>query len=217
MTKKHHPDAATLMAYAAGTLDEAFSVVVAAHLGGCAQCRATVRDAEEMGGALALEPSDVACDFDALMARIDAEPEASVVSLPCAKRAAPSEVPTPLQRLLGRSLDEINWRFVAPGVRKADLSSEVSGDASIFALKIAPGQAMPEHGHHGAEMTLVLRGAYSDEFGRFGAGDIADHDADVEHTPVVEAGEPCICIVASDARARFKNPLVRMLQPLTGI
>ena len=218
MSLAHHPDAATLMAYAAGTLDEAFSVIVAAHMSGCAQCRKAVRDAEEMGSAIAFEASDAVCDFDALMDRIDAAPkEAAVVRHPSAPVAQATEVPVPLQRLIGLSLEDIRWRFVAPGVRKADLSAEVTGDAALFALKIAPGQAMPEHGHHGAEMTLILRGAYSDEYGRFAAGDVADHDADVEHTPVVDSQEPCICIVAADALARFKNPIARLLQPLTGI
>ena len=35
----HHPDDATFMAYAAGTLSEGFSLVVAAHLEYCLRCR----------------------------------------------------------------------------------------------------------------------------------------------------------------------------------
>lgn len=209
----HHPDSATLMAYGAGTLDEAFSLLVATHLADCPKCRAAVRETEELGGALALAPSDDVCDFDALMARIDAAPEV-VVPEP---EVAEGDVPVPLRRIAGLALDDIRWRYAAPGVRKADLSESITGSASLFMLKIAPGQAMPEHGHHGAEMTLILKGAYRDEFGRFGPGDVADHDADVEHTPVVEDGAPCICIVATDAKARFKSPIARLLQPLVGI
>lgn len=208
----HHPDTATLMAYGAGTLEEAFSVLVASHVSECEACRAVAREAEELGAALA-EPLDAGqSDFDALMARIDAaDPEPEV------KPQVGGDVPVPLARLIGNSLDEIRWRLIAPGVRKADFSGEVSGNASLFMLQIAPGKAMPEHGHVGSEMTLILRGAYADEFGRFGAGDIADHDADVEHTPVVEPGNPCICIVAADSKARFTSPIARLLQPLAGI
>ncbi|MBO6932531.1 MAG: cupin domain-containing protein, partial [Roseibium sp.] len=65
--------------------------------------------------------------------------------------------------------------------------------------------------------TLVLSGAYRDELGRFGPGDIADLDEHVEHQPRVEAGAPCICIVATEAPTRFKNLISRLLQPLVGI
>lgn len=65
-------------------------------------------------------------------------------------------------------------------------------------------------------MTLVLSGAYRDAMGRFGCGDIADLDEHIEHQPRVEPGEPCICIVATEAPTRFKGFFSRLLQPWCG-
>lgn len=76
---------------------------------------------------------------------------------------------------------------------------------------------MPEHGHGGDEMTLVLAGAYKDELGLFGVGDIADLDEHVEHQPVVASNEPCVCLVATQAPTRFRSLLMRLLQPVFGV
>ena len=77
--------------------------------------------------------------------------------------------------------------------------------------------SMPEHGHNGTEMTLVLSGAYRDKLGRFGPGDIADLDEKQEHRPVVEPREPCVCLVATEGQTRLKSMIGRALQPLHGI
>jgi len=52
MSIQHHPDDATLMAFAAGTLTEPFAVVVSAHLEMCGQCRKTSRTMNDLGAAM---------------------------------------------------------------------------------------------------------------------------------------------------------------------
>jgi putative transcriptional regulator len=84
-------------------------------------------------------------------------------------------------------------------------------------LKVRPGHKLPDHGHDGQEMTLILRGAYRDEIGRFAPGDVADLDEHIEHQPVIEDGEDCICLIATEAPARFKGLVPRLLQPIVGI
>jgi putative transcriptional regulator len=84
-------------------------------------------------------------------------------------------------------------------------------------LRIGAGRAMPEHGHGGEEITLVLKGAYRDHMGRFGAGDVADLDEDIEHKPVVEQDGDCICLVATERPTRFKSLAARLMQPFVGI
>jgi putative transcriptional regulator len=61
-------------------------------------------------------------------------------------------------------------------------------------------------------MTLVLQGAYRDETDRFGRGDIEIGDETMNHTPVAEAGEDCICLIATDARLKFEGLLPRIAQ-----
>ena len=79
------------------------------------------------------------------------------------------------------------------------------------------GSADKSHSHGGGELTLVLRGSYTDEIGRFRNGDLADLDPSVDHTPVADTDEPCICLIATDQRLRFSGVFSRMLQPLIGI
>lgn len=214
----HHPDSATLLSYAAGSLDETFATVVATHLACCAECRSRLREIEEIGGTLLESIDTVAMDATALeraMGRLDetgkqhfkqAEPEQSEPPLP-----------RPLARLVTGGLDDVAWKTVAPGVAMHRLPTSKAARGSLTLLKIVPGKKIPEHGHGGTEITLVLTGSYRDAFGRFGPGDVADLDEHVEHQPVVDSSEPCICLVATEAPTRFKSFFGRLFQPLVGI
>ena len=97
------------------------------------------------------------------------------------------------------------------------LPTSKAARGSLRLLKIAPGKKIPEHGHGGTEITMVLTGSYRDAFGRFGPGDVADLDENVEHQPTVISSEPCICLVATEAPTRFKSFFGRLFQPLVGI
>ena len=219
MTIAHHLDDATLMRYASGDLDEAFLVVVATHLAMCDQCRKAVRDAEELGGEMlfACEPADMnPAALNSLLNRIDTEGrrDEPVLARPQPVR---SDLPAPLARKVGQSLDAVSWRRVAPGVKRHVIETDDATSSSLYMLWIAPGVAVPEHSHGGSEMTLILSGAYRDDLGRFGPGDVADLDEHVEHQPRVEDGEPCICLIATETRARFSGLIGRLMQPFVGI
>ncbi len=222
MTVLHHLDHNTLLRFASGDLDEAFSAIVAAHLAVCEHCRRELKAAEDIGGHYLenAETADLASDmFTRIMARIDrGEPGGDQIRVerPTAQ-AGSQDVPFPLQRYIGSSLGTIPWKTVAPGIQRHKIALERPGRSTLYMLRIAPGKAVPEHGHGGAEMTLILSGAYRDAFGRFGPGDIADLDEHVEHQPRVEPGAPCICIVATEAPTRFKGAIVRFMQRFIGI
>ena len=98
------------------------------------------------------------------------------------------------------------------GVRQSILSADREG--SVRLLYIPGGQAVPDHSHNGLELTLVLQGSFSDETGRFGVGDLEIGDESLHHTPTADAGDPCICLAATDAPLRFNAFLPRLLQPL---
>ncbi|MEO4043206.1 ChrR family anti-sigma-E factor [Hoeflea sp. CAU 1731] len=215
MTVHHHLDDASIMRYASGDFDEAFAIIVASHIAMCDECRAAVRAAEAMGGAVmeAADSSPLAADaFDRLSRMLDMEPEKPLLT----PEPTAGNVPLPLSRLIGRDLDQVPWRTIVPGMQRhrIDIASSTS---SLYMLKIAPGRKMPEHGHGGTEMTLILEGSYSDVFGQFAAGDIADLDEHVEHQPVVDSDIDCICLVATERPTRFKGMVSRILQPLIGI
>nr|HMS95514.1 ChrR family anti-sigma-E factor [Tabrizicola sp.] len=107
------------------------------------------------------------------------------------------------------------WRRVGGGVRQAILPT--GRDATARLLVIPAGTAVPDHGHRGTELTLVLQGAFADESARFGRGDVEIADEAVEHTPVALAGEACICLAATDAPLRFLGLIPRLAQPFLRI
>lgn len=226
----HHPDSATLVSYAAGSLDEGFATLVAAHIASCDACRASLREIEEVGGALLETVNASPMNPASLDRALDLLNEHSGMPAPPteaqAKDTRPKDtpqkdtrpnVPAPLARLLKGGLDDIAWKRVAPGVAKHVLPVSKTARSTLTLLRIAPGTKIPDHGHGGMELTLILKGSYRDEFGRFGPGDIADLDEHAEHQPVVDSPEACICLVATEAPTRFKGFFSRLLQPIVGI
>ncbi|MEO0356916.1 MAG: ChrR family anti-sigma-E factor [Pseudomonadota bacterium] len=219
MTKiKHHLTEELLIGYAAGTLPEAFSLVVATHLSMCDACRAAANAHEEVGGALLDRDTHVAMSDGALQATLQLiqntprDPKDAIK----AKIVHPSGVfPTPLQDYVGGDLDAVKWRPIGLGVRQAVLPT--GKGATVRLLHIPAGSAVPDHGHNGTELTLVLQGAFRDEEDRFGPGDVEVADEDLNHTPVAEIGEDCICLAATDAPLKFNSIIPRLAQPFLRI
>lgn len=214
MTIKHHLDDRLLMAYAAGQLPEAFNLVVATHLSLCDDCRARAGSFDAVGGVL-LEDCDAApmssVSLEATMARITRDAKMPIPApRPATARPKGAVFPEPLRAYVGGDVDAVRWRRVGGGVRQAILPT--SRDASVRLLHIPAGVAVPDHGHRGLELTLVLQGAFRDEVDRFGRGDIEIANEELEHTPVAEPGEDCICLAATDAPLRFNAFLPRALQ-----
>ena len=213
---KHHLTDALLMAYSAGTLPEAFSLTVAAHISLCDDCRARLGAFEAVGGALidTAEARPMAAgSLEATLERIKAEG----TQLPQG-HAAPHPggiLPRPVQDYIGGDLDCVRWRPVGMGVRQAIIPT--ARDATARLLYIPAGAAVPDHGHRGTELTLVLQGAFHDEVDRFGPGDIEVADEDLDHRPIADAGADCICLAATDAPLRFKGLLPRLAQPFLRI
>ena len=209
-TIRHHLNDALLMGYAAGHLSEAFALVVATHVTMCDDCRARLESYEALGGAVIEAEDETAVSTDAL-ARMMARLEVPVVSAP-PKAPRKTSLPAPVAAYVGGDLDAVKWRAVGGGVRQAILPT--GPKATVRLLHIPAGQAVPDHGHRGMELTLVLRGAFRDATDRFGPGDLEIADEDLAHKPVAEAGEDCICLAATDAPLRFVGLMPRLLQPL---
>jgi putative transcriptional regulator len=196
MTPKHHPSDATLLTYAAGSLGEGLSLVVASHLAFCDECRAAVA---------AGEPEALAASArDRTLALLDAPVAAApVVPLPLPLDPA---LPAPLGRYLKRDLGAIPWRVLSPGLKHFEvLPHDLVGGANLRLLRIAPGHRLPRHGHAGTELTLVLTGSYSDELGRF------------VHEPVSDRDEDCICLIAIEGRLKFEGRIARLFQRFSGM
>lgn len=210
MTIRHHVSDALLMAYSAGQLPEAFNLVLATHLSLCDDCRAQLGAYDALGGAMldTCQAQLAGDSLEACMARIAGQPPASAP----AARPPRGLFPQPLQDYVGGDLAAVKWRPLGMGVRQAILPTGRSATARL--LFIPAGQAVPDHGHRGTELTLVLQGAFSDATDRFGPGDLEIANEELEHTPVAEPGQDCICLAATDAPLRFTGMIPRLLQPL---
>jgi putative transcriptional regulator len=201
---QHHPSDLALAEFAAGILDEGRALVLATHLAACASCREVARGFERVRGAIlqASEPMPMAPDAlqRALQALALDEKQTS--------RRLPEEAPaSPLSHYqLGA------WRRIGPRVRWRDVERASDGTTRTFMLKAAPGTKIPSHGHIGLEWTCVLHGAFRHQLGRFGPGDFDEADETIDHDPIVEDGEDCICLVALRGGIRFKGWLGRLLQ-----
>ncbi len=198
------------MGYAAGILPEAFSLVVATQMSISDEARARIASYEAIGGGI-LEDSD-----EAEMKPNAFQKALKEIDIPTEKRPLPPMVegifPKPLQKYVGNDLNAIKWKNIGRGVRQAILKTDKHATARL--IYIPAGTAMPNHGHNGLEMTLVLQGEFHDKEDCFARGDIEIGDENLHHTPTASGNGPCICLAASDAPLKFTSLLPRLLQPL---
>ena len=218
MTINHHLDEATLFSFGAGTLQPSLTVLVKAHLELCSTCRSAALAAAEIGGALLREQDEVAVSADSKSAVMDRISTATFHRLPIQVARREDEMPRALRSLLkDDDLNALKWTKTGPGLAMHKLPKADDEHGFFGLLRIDPGCKMPDHGHGGTELTLVLQGAYEDAMGHFGRGDIADLDESVIHTPVVTGDVACICLVANDAPTRFQSWPARLVQRFIGI
>lgn len=197
-----------LMAHAAGRLPEPVALAVATHLALSPRARARYRRFEALGGVLleTIEPSPLAEGaWDRLRARLDEEE-----ALPERAPADPG-IPAPLRPYLPGSFGTLPWRGHG-GVATFALPLRAPGyQASL--IRVRPGRSVPRHTHEGSELTVVLEGAFRDERGVYRRGDLAIADASVDHRPVADEGEGCVCLAVMDAPVRLTGPIGRLLNP----
>jgi putative transcriptional regulator len=218
MTPRHHPGDDLLIGYAAGSQEEPVALIVATHLALCPRCRSEVERLEELGGVYFEQEGAEALSADSverLLARLDEPaPEPTTAS---ASRPANGDTmfPSPLRDYLGVGRDKLAWTTFR-SLKKVELLEDAPGFRTRL-MCIKSGTTMPMHSHEGSELTLILAGGYSDEQGHFLRGDLAEADASVDHRPVADPGEDCICLAVTDAPLRLTGPFARLLNPFLNI
>ncbi|MDP3738009.1 MAG: cupin domain-containing protein [Hyphomonadaceae bacterium] len=99
-----------------------------------------------------------------------------------------------LDPYLNRDLLALNWRKDIFGVKTLPTSIPT---ASL--LRLDPSERAPSHLHGRRDVTVVLLGAYADEFGAYERGDIAFAEPGLKHQPRAEGDKPCVCLLATEA------------------
>ena len=209
---KHHPSQDLLMEYAAGTLPLAQSACVSIHIESCDQCRRQVQQMTELGASLleSLEPVAVGdAQLNAVLARLDEE---TPLTYDNNHRDERDSTPAILQRLMRGDFSDLSWKNIGSSLRISYLKT---GDPRHeFALyHIRAGGRIPNHTHHGSEMTLVLQGGFSDANGSYHEGDFLFRGPEDDHAPTALQSEDCICLAVLDAPLKFTDWRFRWMNP----
>ncbi len=195
-----------LFAYAVGDLDPGIRLLVGCQASFNPRAAQEIAFNEALGGAFlehetpqpmsegALE--DVMSRLDQL--RADVRPPAQDSSV----YREVNLLPEPAKSIALRHADGDGWSFMAPGVKCMDLSGdpELKGTTvDVRLMRLEPGKGAPKHTHGGSELTLVLTGAFRDETGVYGPGDLSVATPKLTHRPIAEPGDVCIALAVTDA------------------
>lgn len=215
LSPQHHPDHNLLIEFASGCIDYGQSIAISAHLHYCTQCQAEIMNLERIGGAIMAThehsndnnaaPSTL--QFDALMDKIQhidttPEPTPSVTN----EKLQP-ELPKAVRKML---LPTTRWKRITSSLRSAGL---IAGQDKygVSLQKIHAGGKVPQHDHRGSEITVVLKGSFSDEDGVYQQGDfLLKNEGDI-HCPMASKNEDCLCLSVEQAPVKLTSLLGRVL------
>ncbi len=198
--------------YAAGTLDPALLLLLETQGAIRASVHAELLAAEALAGALLERERPAAMRPDALVAVLAAIDVPAALTVEQSAAAAAGglideilRLPRPLHDVTLNAIAHGGWMFAGPGLRT--LTLPLQSDSRTELLRIEPGWGAPRHTHTGLELTLVMTGAFKDNRGRFGPGDIVVSGPDVTHTPVADKGDVCYALAVTEGKAVFTGPL----------
>jgi putative transcriptional regulator len=212
---RHHPSGDLLAAYAAGGLEPGAGLVVGSHVDACDACRNEIALLNTLGGLLLAKSEPAALSEGALERMLkrldrDAAPKPAPKQLPVF--LAGFDVPKRLQAdIIG------NRMWLAPGIWFAPVHAEPNGDTRTFLIYGAKSKTLPRHTHVGTELTVVLKGAYTDDLGHFAHGDFAEADDTVSHAQRVTDDGECLCLISSDGPMKIEGLTARLVQAYAGL
>jgi putative transcriptional regulator len=223
---KYHPDHNILAEYSAGSLDWALSLGVAAHLHFCRECRKTLAEFNQVGAAVLDQCPEVPVKeavLSSLMTRIQTQsthpvaPESRPENLhPSVERDTMlANLPKVVHKLMPRD-KPLRWQKVAPSLKMARLTAGQDKYEVAF-HRICSGGTVAHHDHRGLEVTLVLKGSFSDGDGIYGPGDFLVRQPGEAHKPTAAQNEDCLCFSICAAPVRLTGLLGRFINPFLSI
>ncbi len=211
------PDETLLVEYASGTLSTAPSIAVTTHLKYCDKCANAVRTLGFIGGSLleCLEEEEVSAGLlDKVLDRIDSQPEQRpVVADSTVNSLTMDPVASGLPEFVRNLLpgEDLNWRNLTGSLEVAPIQiGEENFELSLH--RIHAGGKAPEHSHRGKEITVVLRGSFSDEDGVYQPGDFLVREEGDTHRPYAARNEECVCLSVLEAPIKLTG-IKRVFNP----
>lgn len=212
-----HPSLDMLIDYSSGAQPLPHALAVSTHLDQCQKCREQVRRLNQVGAELFCSQTERASQehMGKLKSSLFAAIQESDKPVAQTQRQAPalSHIPPSLRKWIPQGFNELNWMSLTPSFKLATLSNQPGG-AQIALSRIKAGAKMPTHTHTGNEITLVLKGAFSDEDGLYREGDFIFRNSEHKHQPRVTKDDECICLIILDAPIEFTGWLSRLLNPI---
>lgn len=209
-----HPEADLLVEYASGSLSLAPTISVTAHLQFCETCSHAVESLKDIGGALLATTLSMPISGDLLDSVLKCIEEEGDKPLPArSRRPHQDDVARTLPRFVQDILpaQELDWRKQTSSVRVAAIS--VGEQRHELALhRINAGGKAPAHDHRGREITVVLKGSFSDEDGVYQPGDFIVREPGEQHRPFAARNEECICLSVLEAPIRLTG-IKRIFNP----
>lgn len=217
MTNLYHPSESLLTGFAAGTLNPGQRVAVGTHVLNCARCHKWTRAVECVGGAVLdnLPPTAMWSNACALVEARLGEPLRTASRAVTSRSRALADVPG-LPEFV-RRYPAGEWKWIAPRLYLRRIDVPEADDTRVFLLKAGHGLKLLPHAHTGMEMTCVLKGSFSHDGQRYGAGDFDLGDPHVDHEISIGPEEDCICLVAMQGDLRLKGFLGHLMQPFVSI
>lgn len=209
---KFHPNLDLMTEYASGTLPLAQSACVSVHVAACEPCGRLSEQLSDVGATMfeQLDPAPVGdVLLNAVLARLDEEPPLKYAS---GAAQDSSSAPAILQRMMSGDFSDLTWKSIGKTLRISYLKTG-DPDHELALYHIKAGGCIPEHGHRGNEMTLVLEGGFSDADGSYHKGDFIFRREGEVHAPTAFQSEDCICVAVLDAPLKFTNWKFRWMNP----
>jgi putative transcriptional regulator len=209
---KYHPETRFLTDYAAGGLPRSQALCVSAHLHYCQSCQRKLAQLNQLGSVMLdeLAPMEPKQGFSSLMEKIDALSESPPQKSSTSGKA--SFLPAVLQKLTRGNLESLQWHTIGKYFSYSDLDvGDHLRETSLFSIKA--GGNVPRHKHKGDEITVVLKGSFSDQDDHYQAGDFIVRTRGEIHRPVAAQDEDCLCLSTLEAPIQMTNWFYRLLMP----
>ena len=230
-----HPSDNELIEFSAGNTDWALAICISSHIEHCPTCAQKLRSFNKIGGATLSKGTKVAVSTDCfshLLNKIKQssteetnenlqKSNTSLVSAPTSEKLGTdqsnydkhiiSDLPQVIQKLVSKNMP-LHWKRVAPALQEARITTGQDKYEVCF-HKIKRGGKIAEHDHGGKEVTMVLRGSFSDEHGTYHVGDYLVKEAGQVHRPLAAQNQDCLCLSIIEAPVRLTGLKGKLINP----
>ena len=187
MTLNDNAYASFMLDYASGALSPAEKLAGDLHRVLSADGRRNALMLDALGGVL-LEYAFVHPRMDEPKLEASVLRSGRIPALRTAQRASGLERFLEPDRLLG-----LPWRKDLFGMKTLPAGLPLAN-----LLRLDPGERAPAHCHGRRDVTIVLTGAFADQFGVYERGDLAFAEPGVKHEPRAVGGQSCVCFLATE-------------------